>query len=50
MQGAPLHRRWFNGLMKPDNPFLSCCGKTDAYWADSYEMKGNQYVAREPIA
>ena len=41
----PLHRQWFNGLMRPDRPTLSCCGLADAYWADSYEVKGDQYVA-----
>jgi hypothetical protein len=41
----PLHRQWFNGLMQPDNPNVSCCGEADAYWADSYEVKGDQYVA-----
>jgi hypothetical protein len=41
----PLTRQWFNGLMQPDNPNLSCCGLADAYWADSYEVKGDQYVA-----
>jgi hypothetical protein len=40
-----LTRQWFNGLMQPDNPNLSCCGLADAYWADSYEVKGDQYVA-----
>ena len=41
----PLHRQWFNGLKQPDYPNLSCCGEADAYWADSYEVKGDQYVA-----
>ena len=41
----PLHRQWFNGLRQPDNPTLSCCGEVDAYWADSYEVNGDQYVA-----
>ena len=41
----PLHRQWFNGLMRPDNQSLSCCGLADAYWADSYEVKDNQYIA-----
>ena len=41
----PLHRQWFNGLMQPDRPNLSCCGEADGYWADSYEVKGDQYVA-----
>src|SRR6478752_2319376 len=26
----PLHRQWFNGLMRPDRPTLSCCGLADA--------------------
>jgi hypothetical protein len=41
----PLTRQWFNGLMQPDNPTISCCGLADAYWADSYDVKGDQYVA-----
>jgi hypothetical protein len=31
--------------MQPDNPTVSCCGEADAYWADSYEVEGDQYVA-----
>jgi hypothetical protein len=38
-------REWFDGLMQPDRPNLSCCGEADGYWADSYEVKGDQYVA-----
>ena len=41
----PLHRQWFNGLMRPDLPTLRCCGLADAYWADSYEVNGDHYVA-----
>ena len=41
----PLTREWFNGLMQPDKPNVPCCGLADAYWADSYEVKGDQYVA-----
>jgi hypothetical protein len=41
----PLHREWFNRLMRPDNPHITCCGLADAYWADSYEVKGDEYVA-----
>jgi hypothetical protein len=41
----PLHRQWFNELMQPDHPIASCCGEADGYWADSYEVKGDQYVA-----
>jgi hypothetical protein len=31
--------------MRPDNPGIRCCGLADAYWADSYEVNGDQYVA-----
>jgi hypothetical protein len=31
--------------MRPDEPYLRCCGLADAYWADSYEVKGDQYIA-----
>ena len=41
----PLHRQWFDELMRPDNPGIRCCGLADAYWADSYEVNGDQYVA-----
>lgn len=36
---------WFRHLMQPDNPRVSCCGEADAYYADSYEVQGDQYVA-----
>src|SRR5262245_30834790 len=41
----PLVRKWFGELKQPDNPIVSCCGETDAYWADEYEVNGDQYVA-----
>ena len=41
----PIHRKWFNELMRPDEPSFRCCGLADAYWSDSYEVKGDQYVA-----
>lgn len=41
----PAVAQWFKGLMQPDNPLVPCCGEADAYWADSFEIKGNQYVA-----
>ena len=45
-EGAdPLTREWFNGLMRPDEPNMRCCGLADAYWADSYEVNGDRYVA-----
>src|SRR5262245_46484342 len=41
----PLHRKWFNELMRPDEPHLRWCGLADAYWADSYEVTRGQYIA-----
>lgn len=38
-------RAWFEGLRQPDQPTVSCCGEADAYWADSYEVNGSEYVA-----
>ena len=38
-------RQWFQRLMQPDNPAVSCCGEADAYWADSFEVDGDKYVA-----
>jgi hypothetical protein len=41
----PDIRRWFRELRMPDNPGTSCCGEAEAYWADSYEVDGDRYVA-----
>jgi hypothetical protein len=38
-------REWYQALMQPDNPAVSCCGEADAYWADSFEVDGDKYVA-----
>jgi hypothetical protein len=38
-------RAWYRELMQPDNPRVSCCGEADAYYADSFEAQGDQYVA-----
>lgn len=37
--------KWYRELMQPDNPTVSCCGQADAYWADSFEVEGDHYVA-----
>lgn len=43
---APLNvRQWFQGLMQPDAPMVSCCGQADAYEADDFEVSGDHYVA-----
>jgi hypothetical protein len=38
-------RQWFQSLMQPDNPQISCCGEADAYEADTFEVDGDHYVA-----
>jgi len=38
-------RQWFQKLMQPDNPRVSCCGEADAFEADSFEAQGDHYVA-----
>lgn len=36
---------WYRSLKQPDTN-VSCCGESDAYWADSFEMsKDGEYVA-----
>lgn len=42
---APNIRNWYQSLMQPDNPSISCCGEADAFEADEYEVQGNSYVA-----
>ena len=43
---SPAHvRQWFQSLQRPDYPGQSCCGESDAYWADSFAAQGNQYIA-----
>jgi hypothetical protein len=38
-------RNWFQHLMQPDAPEVSCCGEADAYEADDFEVSGDHYVA-----
>jgi hypothetical protein len=38
-------RQWFQSLMQPDQPLVSCCGEADAFEADTFEIEGNHYVA-----
>jgi hypothetical protein len=41
----PKVRDWFQSLMQPDNPAVSCCGEADAYEADDYLVEGDHYIA-----
>jgi hypothetical protein len=39
-------RQWFQSLMQPEAPMVSCCGEADAYWADAFEATADgEYVA-----
>jgi hypothetical protein len=42
----PEHNEWMAGLMQPDNPTASCCGKSDAYWCDDYYAKDGKAYCR----
>jgi len=45
-EDQPIYlRQWFQRLMQPDNPVMSCCGEADAFEADSFEVRDDQYVA-----
>ena len=45
-ENQPPHvHAWFQKLMQPDIPTVSCCGEADAYWADGFEVDGDRYVA-----
>lgn len=37
--------KWYRDLRQPDAPHVPCCGEADAYWADSFEVEGDHYVA-----
>ncbi len=44
--GSPIAvREWFQSLMQPDNPYMSCCGEADAFEADTFEVDGDHYIA-----
>lgn len=38
-------RAWFQGLMQPDAPTVSCCGEADSFEADTFEVSGDHYIA-----
>jgi hypothetical protein len=37
----PAISQWYRSLMQPDNKHLSCCGESDAYYADKVETGPN---------
>lgn len=38
-------KKWFQGLMQPDNPAISCCGEADAYYADEVITRNGKNYA-----
>lgn len=41
----PRISEWFQSLMQPDLPSMSCCGRSDAFESDTFEVEGDHYVA-----
>lgn len=41
----PEIRAWYRSLMQPDNPHVSCCGESDAYYAQIVGAQGNDLIA-----
>lgn len=41
----PAVRDWYQSLMQPDNPGVSCCGEADAYWADEIHIREGRTYA-----
>jgi len=41
----PVISEWYRGLMQPDNPTASCCGESDAYWADEIHVRNGKTYA-----
>lgn len=41
----PAIHEWYEHLMQPDNPAVSCCGEADAYWADDFHVRNGKTVA-----
>lgn len=41
----PAIREWYGSLKQPDNPGISCCGESDAYWADKTIVEGGKVYA-----
>lgn len=41
----PAIRNWYQTLMQPDAPASSCCGESDAYWADEIHVRNGKTYA-----
>lgn len=42
----PTIKRWYETLMQPDVPSVSCCGEADAYWCDNYYARDGKAFCR----
>lgn len=42
----PATRIWYESLRQPDQPRVSCCGDSDAYFADEYDTRDGRVFAR----
>jgi hypothetical protein len=42
----PSIRKWYQELMQPDVPNASCCGESDAYWADEVHVRDGKTYAK----
>jgi len=38
----PAIREWYQSLMQPDAPGVSCCGEADAYFCDDVHVRGGK--------
>lgn len=41
----PAIREWYRELKQPDIPSASCCGESDAYWADEIHVRNGRTYA-----
>ena len=41
----PEQDEWYQSLMQPDNPTMSCCGESDSYWADEMRFRNGKVYA-----
>lgn len=41
----PAIQEWYRELKQPDNPMASCCGESDAYWADEIHFRDGKTYA-----
>ncbi len=42
----PAVREWYQHLMQPDVPTMSCCGEADLYWCDDIHVRNEKTFCR----